>query len=92
MRAFIATLLLLIAVSADARDPAKVREFRKTHPCPVTGKTTGACPKYVVDHGIPLCLGGADEPYNMFWQAKADSYRKDVDERRLCRQYRACIK
>jgi len=30
-----------------------------------TGKVTGACPGYVIDHVILLNRGGADEPKNM---------------------------
>ncbi len=51
--------------------------FRKTHPCPSTGKTTGACPGYVIDHIRPLKRGGADSPSNMHWQTKADAKAKD---------------
>ena len=46
------------------------REFQKGHPCPATGKMTGACPGYVVDHIVPLKCGDADEPGNMQWQTK----------------------
>ena len=83
---------LFLAFSALARDPAQVRAFRKDHPCPATGKTTGACPGYVVDHMLPLCSGGADAPRNMVWQAAAASYLKDADERRLCAKLKACAK
>ena len=48
--------------SHSKRDPAKRREFMKIHPCPSTGKTSGACPGYVVDHNQALKHGGADDP------------------------------
>jgi hypothetical protein len=32
------------------RNPAARRAFVREHPCPATGKTSGACPGYVVDH------------------------------------------
>jgi len=80
--------LLLCANVAQARDRWQVAQFRKTHPCPATGRTTGACPGWVVDHGTPLCLGGADRPFNMHWQPRAESLQKDAMERELCR--RAC--
>ena len=35
-------------------------DFQKSHPCPSTGKGSGACPGYVVDHVTPLKRGGAD--------------------------------
>lgn len=42
-------------------------EFRKIHPCPSTGKTTGACPGWQVDHVIPLASCGCDVVENMQW-------------------------
>ena len=84
MKKLLAALLVLASLSAQARDPKVIRDFRKDNPCPETNKTTGACPGWVVDHGIPLCAGGADKAYNLHWQKEADSYLKDADERRLC--------
>lgn len=74
-----------IARTATARDPAQVRRFRKEHPCPVTGKTTGACVGWVVDHVWPLCADGLDTPSNMAWQEQRQSYIKDRLERDFCR-------
>lgn len=59
------------------RDPRQTREFRKLHPCPSTGNTTGACPGYVIDHIVPLKRGGADRPENMQWQTKEEAKAKD---------------
>jgi hypothetical protein len=59
------------------RDPAARREFQRQHPCPATGKTSGACPGYVVDHIVPLKRGGADKPENMQWQTKEAARAKD---------------
>ena len=50
------------------------------NPCPATGRTSGACPGYVVDHIKPLKRGGADRPWNMQWQTKAESKAKDAWE------------
>jgi hypothetical protein len=58
-------------------DPAARREFRHQHPCPATGKATGACPGYVVDHVIPLKRRRADVPENMQWQTTAEAKAKD---------------
>ncbi len=33
---------------------AEHRAFVREHPCPATGRTSGACPGYVVDHVRPL--------------------------------------
>jgi len=41
--------------------------FRKSHPCPVTGLTTGACPGWAIDHIVPLVCGGCDATDNMQW-------------------------
>lgn len=44
-----------VAESAPTlRSGAVRREFQRLHPCPSTGKPTGACAGYVVDHIIPL--------------------------------------
>jgi len=59
------------------RDPRARQAFVKSHPCPSTGKTRGACPGYVVDHIKPLKRGGADAPSNMQWQTTAAAKAKD---------------
>ena len=43
------------------------RDFRAANPCPATGKTTGSCPGYHIDHINPRACGGADAVYNMQW-------------------------
>ncbi len=63
-----------------ARNPAAKRAFQHSHPCPVTGKTSGPCKGYVVDHINPLKRGGADDPGNMQWQTKAAAKAKDKIE------------
>ncbi len=59
------------------RDPAQRRAFQHSHACPSTGRTSGACPGYVVDHVQALKHGGADSPSNMQWQTTADAKAKD---------------
>lgn len=81
-------ILLILPLSVLARDPAQVRAFRKTHPCPATGEVRGACPGWVVDHIIPLCAGGPDRPDNMQWQSKQESLAKDKLEWETCRNLR----
>jgi hypothetical protein len=66
--------------SAAAKD-----SFKRGHPCPSTGRGSGACPGYVIDHVQPLACGGADAPSNMSWQTTADGKAKDRVERRGCR-------
>jgi hypothetical protein len=55
-------------------------QFERSHPCPSTGKTAGACPGYVVDHVKPLKRGGADALSNMQWQTKEAARAKDKVE------------
>jgi hypothetical protein len=60
---------------------ARVRgEFKKSHPCPSTGRSSGGCPGYVIDHVRPLKRGGADTPANMQWQTTAAAKAKDRTE------------
>ena len=59
------------------RDPEQRRAFMHSHPCPSTGRTSGACPGYVVDHVTPLKRGGADAPSNMQWQTRQAANAKD---------------
>jgi hypothetical protein len=58
------------------------RQFERQNPCPSTGKSSGSCPGYVVDHKQALAEGGADEPSNMQWQTTADAKAKDKWERK----------
>jgi hypothetical protein len=58
--------------SAQAKD-----DFKRSHPCPSTGKSSGRCPGYVVDHITPLKRGGADAPGNMQWQTIEEAKIKD---------------
>jgi hypothetical protein len=60
-----------------ARSPKAKSDFKKTHACPSTGKTSGACPGYVIDHIQALKHGGADDPSNMQWQTTKDAKAKD---------------
>ncbi|MBE7940323.1 MULTISPECIES: HNH endonuclease signature motif containing protein [Ramlibacter] len=63
-----------------ARDPHARAAFQRSHPCPSTGRSYGACPGYVVDHVQPLKRGGADAPANMQWQTREEARRKDRTE------------
>ena len=61
-----------IARSQKAKD-----DFKKQHPCPATGKSTGPCKGYVIDHVQALKHGGADSPSNMQWQTKEAAKAND---------------
>jgi hypothetical protein len=55
-------------------------EFKRANPCPATGRSSGPCPGYVIDHIKPLKRGGADDPSNMEWQTKEQAKAKDKIE------------
>lgn len=63
------------------RSGAAKDAFKRQQPCPSTGRGSGACPGYVIDHVKPLECGGADAPSNMQWQTIADGKAKDKTER-----------
>ena len=81
----LAALLALPNAWAD-RSAAEVRAFRAEHPCPVTGRTRGACPGWEVDHIIALCAGGPDKRSNMHWLSKEDHRFKTLVDVRECRR------
>ena len=62
------------------RDPRAKASFRRSHPCPSTGRTSGACPGYEVDHVKPLACGGADAPANMQWLSARANRAKGARE------------
>jgi hypothetical protein len=76
--------VVLLSGSVEARDRKQVTLFRSRNPCPATGQTKGPCHGYVVDHRVPLCLGGEDSPANMQWQELEASKIKDKTERQDC--------
>jgi hypothetical protein len=88
MRLVLALILLTtVVLPADARihrSAGARHHFKQLHPCPVTGRSTGKCPGYVIDHVKPLACGGADDPGNMQWQTVAEAKEKDKWERKDC--------
>ena len=67
------------------RSSSAKRSFEASHPCPATGRTSGPCNGYVIDHLQPLACGGADAPGNMQWQTAAAAKAKDKVERAGCK-------
>lgn len=70
------------------RSAAVIDAFRKAHPCPATLKTTGACPKWAIDHPVPMACGGCDAVSNMQWlpdaiKSAAGAVAKDRWERHV---------
>ncbi|GHS88147.1 hypothetical protein FACS189487_05750 [Campylobacterota bacterium] len=81
--------MFLFAPDIDAARSAKARAaFIKSHPCPSTGKTKGACKGWQVDHIKPLKCGGADAPRNMQWLTTAAHKAKTKREAKMCRKPR----
>ena len=58
--------------SEEARDA-----FKRMHPCPSTGRSSGPCPGYIIDHVKALKHGGLDDPSNMQWQTVGEARLKD---------------
>lgn len=85
MMAVATAVAMFGSADAEARDPAVVREFQRTHVCPSTGRS-GKCPGHVVDHIVPLACGGADAVSNMQYQTIAEGKAKDKVERKGCRR------
>lgn len=81
-------LALLLASSlalALPRDRTELHAFKRMNPCPVTGKSTGACKGWEVDHRVPLKCGGADKPANMQWLSVREHKKKTKRESSRCR-------
>jgi hypothetical protein len=49
------------------RDQKVIAAFRELNPCPSTGMTTGACPRWSLNHEKPRACGGCDAVYNLVW-------------------------
>ena len=87
---FIGVALTLALVSTsqlsakEHRSREVTREFQREHPCPSTGKTSGACPGYRKDHIVPLGCRGPDAVSNLQWQTVAAAKAKDRWELRGC--------
>ena len=62
------------------RSPRARAEFKRLQPCPSSGRSSGGCAGYVIDHVKPLKRGGADHPSNMQWQTVQAGKAKDRTE------------
>jgi hypothetical protein len=49
------------------RSAAVIAAFKRAHPCPGNGKSSGACPGWAADHVVPLKCGGCDSVANLQW-------------------------
>jgi len=73
-------ILLLLCTTLCARSRAAKRTFQIE-----TGYPKGR-PGYVVEYRVPLACGGADAPYNMQWQTKADGKAQAKRDRKRCKK------
>lgn len=73
----IALALCDVAIGHTHRSQAAIHQFRLNHPCPSTGRYTGHCHGYVIDHRVALCVGGQDIADNLRWQEFDLSHFKD---------------
>jgi hypothetical protein len=71
---------------SQGRSRAVVAEFKRLAPCPSTGKSTGACKGWEVDHVTPLKCGGSDAVSNLQWLTTEAHRKKTAREAKLsCR-------
>ena len=66
--------------SKSSHSCQRIRISHRHEGSPSTGRSSGRCPGYVVDHVRPLECGGADAPSNRQWQTVADGKAKDKTE------------
>jgi hypothetical protein len=90
VRAWIAPLAIALAATAWAADrsPVVKAEFRRANPCPSTGRTSGTCPGWQVDHRAALICGGRDAVDNLQWLTIEEHKAKTRVEVKLCRPHR----
>lgn len=70
------------------RSNAVINAFKAQWACPSTGKHTGACAGWAIDHVVPLDCGGVDAVWNMQWlpneiKSAKGPFSKDHFERRI---------
>ena len=56
-----------VEIPRSPHEQARI-DFRHAHPCPTSGRDSGACPGYVVGYLTQLSCGGMDVATNMQWQ------------------------
>lgn len=84
---FAGAALALGACCHSPRRSHAVREaFIAAHPCPVASAPHARCPGFQVDHVIPLCAGGADDPSNMQWLSLDEHIAKTRRDVAACKK------
>jgi hypothetical protein len=76
-------MLLVLALTlsvglpdATERSASAKSEFKRENPCPSTGRSSGGCSGYQIDHRQPLAAGGSDHKSNMQWLSVDDHKAK----------------
>jgi hypothetical protein len=82
--AVIAALVSSPLSAREYRSREVTRAFQREHPCPSTGKTSGARPGCRKDHIKALACGGLDAVSNLQWQTVRDAKARDRWELRAC--------
>ena len=82
-----ALVLGILPAPAAERSRTLRAEFMRLNPCPSTGKSSGACPGYQVDHREALICGGRDELGNLQWLGTEEHKAKTRVEVKLCRTH-----
>lgn len=70
------------------RSTTVISAFKRIWACPSTGKHSGPCKGWAIDHVVPLDCGGADAVWNMQWlpnqiKSAKGPFSKDHFERRI---------
>lgn len=85
LAALAAILTLAQGAEAATKRSGKARmDFVRAVACPATGLHKLPCKGWIIDHVVPLCLGGPDKPANMQWQTVPDARAKDRIEKQQC--------
>ena len=82
---FLACVTFSHDTEAFSRNKAVIRAFRAESPCPSTGKASGACPGWQIDHREALVCGGTDTVENLQWLTVEEHRAKTRAEVKLCR-------
>jgi hypothetical protein len=70
------------------RSTKVIAAFKRMWACPATGKHSGSCKGWAIDHIVPLDCGGVDAVWNMQWlpneiKSAKGPFSKDHFERRV---------
>lgn len=64
------------STAAPRRSRSVRSEFQRLSPCPSTGRASGSCPGWEVDHVVPLACGGTNSLGNLQWLTREENRSK----------------